>query len=232
MNFAKTSALQNIAAHHNLLASRPVTSARMGIVTGDPGFGKTSALKFLADQTNAAYILPYSGITQFGVISQILSALNLPQGLFLRNCVEILFEDLSKREANFTLLVDEGDFLDTKSLEFIRSIHDKYSIVTILAGHTRLSSRIKKYPQIKDRLMPLSIRPGTNDDAHLLADFISNGIDFIAPELVDAVYGQIGGNLRRLDEQFTLIKTYSEELGHVQIGLGLWEKNLVSRKAA
>lgn len=217
MNYAHTTALQKIAGHWDLINRRTKNSSHMALITGEPGLGKSSGLKYLHSITpDSAYVLPYSGITQFGLISLILDELNLPQGIFLRHCVSILFEFLAKQDGEFTLIIDECDFLDTKCLEFVRSIHDRFHIIVLMAGHTRFSSRIKKYPQISDRLLPLSIKPATINDAYLLAEFIG-GETFIDDDLIESIYKRIGGNLRKLDEEFTRIKQLSEELNGIKI---------------
>lgn len=115
----------------------------IGLVVGEAGAGKTTALRAYAEANphNSIYLLMDDSMTKQTVITNLAKALGFePKGSF-SDIASRVSEDLAVRD--LVVLIDEADYLKDNALELLRQIvNDKGKSGLVLAGLSRLEYRI------------------------------------------------------------------------------------------
>jgi len=137
-------------------------NADMGVIYGNAGFGKTTALQRYATQNGdfAAYLKCY--ITSSGRILMIAikKALGLSDTGY-KNSHQLMEEVIDFLCAQHRLLIiDEADLLSVRALEMLRAIFDDSQCGMVLCGLPRLLMNLTVGPQAKDNLAQLYSRVG------------------------------------------------------------------------
>jgi DNA transposition AAA+ family ATPase len=135
----------------------------MGMITGDPGTGKTYTFEQLSAVSEKA--LPYIVVScdqtssKKSVLVDTCEALELPargaSPTLLRRIVKYL------RDCPHLLIYDEADLLKGLEVyETIRAIHDKAGVGVVLCGNNNLAERILMYAEDRPELARLRDRIG------------------------------------------------------------------------
>jgi len=204
--------------------------ADLGVIYGNAGFGKTTALTRYANQNRGYAVYVKSYVTAKGrvLMNLIKEALGLPQVGYkpvhtaMREIINFLC--LNHR----LLIIDEADLLNVKSLEVLRAIYDDSQCGMILAGLPRLLMNLTVGPQAKENLAQLYSRVGIQVQIPNISfdelNHILKSYKIKDKEVIDAVYKRVEvAGMRKLAKILTRA-TRLAEINKTKITKKLIEK--------
>jgi DNA transposition AAA+ family ATPase len=145
-----------------MMRSRAETGyATMGVITGDAGVGKTIALQtYLQALTPRAYsgfpacvsikVSPRS--TAKALAKTLIATLNGEQAGHNVYDMEAVSAEAIRRNDLDLLLVDEGDWLNVESFEFLRHIFDRTGCPIVIVGLPRILRVITRHEKFVSRV--------------------------------------------------------------------------------
>ena len=135
---------------NSLLDSSTNISTSMGVVIGDAGRGKTTAVKrFVAEHESAVYIL-YMSYTKTQLFKAIAEALvGRSVGTYYGNLQLIMSATRIYRKL---IIIDEADRIPLQILEDLRTLNEAGTVPVLLVGEPLLASVIKKADRIDSRI--------------------------------------------------------------------------------
>jgi len=137
----------------NNLQNRAEGVPGMGLVYGEPGLGKTQAIKWWAFKNDAILIRCNQMMSARWLLKEILDYMSEIKPYSISDSFDEVIRNLILTPR--ILIVDEVDYLTmdkNKSIEILRDIHDKTNIPVVLVGMTNAHSRLKKFSHLYDRL--------------------------------------------------------------------------------
>jgi DNA transposition AAA+ family ATPase len=195
---------------------------RIGVVYGPSGYGKSVAMAFTAQRTDAAYLEAKSIWTQRSLLEAIAAELGIAS--LERSAPRILQQiiDQLMREPR-GLIVDEADHIVKKQhVEILRDIHDATGIPILLVGEEALPLKLKAWERFHNRILVATpAQPATADDAKKLRDLYCPRVA-IADDLVGAIVKECRGVTRRIVTNLTKAERLAIEDGRDAIDLGWW----------
>jgi len=126
----------------------------MGLLIGDAGAGKTTALRDYARKRPTSILVEADpGYTPRVFFEELCSRLNVSAP----NVTHAKFAQTVDRLKNSgrLLMIDEAEWLPTETLEYVRRIHDKAGIGIVLCGLPRLEKNIRGF---RESFLQLSSR--------------------------------------------------------------------------
>ncbi|VEJ09723.1 AAA family ATPase [Actinobacillus delphinicola] len=175
-------------------------SADINVIYGAAGIGKTQLLKQYAKEHSSAVLIEVDpSCTPKVLLTQICEKIGATARGSNHDLLAAILDKLENSDR--VLLVDEAELLNTRSLEFLRRIHDKANIGVVLAGMPRLLVNLQGK---NNELAQLYSRVGTaqnlgqalnDDDMALLIEQTLGTNEFNAPLMKAAK-----GNARRLSK--------------------------------
>lgn len=151
--FVKTNNVKRFITMMNNLQNRAEGFPGMGLVYGEPGLGKTQAIKWWAFKNDAILIRCNQMMSARWLLKEILDYMSEIKPYSISDSFDEVIRDLILTPR--VLIVDEVDYLTmdkNKSIEILRDIHDKTNIPVVLVGMTNAHSRLKKFSHLYDRL--------------------------------------------------------------------------------
>lgn len=195
----------------------------INVIFGAAGLGKTQMLKQYAKQNSSAVLIEVDpSCSPKVLLRKIAEAVGVTARGVNNELLDSIVSKLKGSER--LLLVDEAELLSTRSLEFIRRIHDLTGVGVVLAGMPRLLVNLKGK---NNELAQLYSRVGLacdlgnalpDDDLALLAESALGTDEFNAP-LIKACKG----NARRLSKLMRGV-VRSSEINGVPISAELVER--------
>ena len=151
--FVKTNNVKRFITMMNNLQNRAEGVPGMGLVYGEPGLGKTQAIKWWAFKNDAILIRYNQMMSARWLLKEILDYMSEIKPYSISDSFNEVIRNLILTPR--VLIVDEVDYLTmdkNKSIEILRDIHDKTNIPVVLVGMTNAHSRLKKFSHLYDRL--------------------------------------------------------------------------------
>ena len=150
--FVKTNNVKRFITMMNNLQNRAEGVPGMGLVYGEPGLGKTQAIKWWAFKNDAILIRCNQMMSARWLLKEILDYMSEIKPYTVSELFNEVIRNLILTPK--VLIVDEIDYLtiDSKAVEILRDIHDKTNIPVVLVGMTSANSRLKKFSHLYDRL--------------------------------------------------------------------------------
>ena len=151
--FVKTNNVKRFITMMNNLQNRAEGVPGMGLVYGEPGLGKTQAIKWWAFKNDAILIRCNQMMSARWLLKEILDYMSEIKPYSISDSFDEVIRNLILSPR--ALIVDEVDYLTmdkNKSIEILRDIHDKTNIPVVLVGMTNAHSRLKKFSHLYDRL--------------------------------------------------------------------------------
>lgn len=195
----------------------------INVIFGAAGLGKTQMLKEYARKNSSAILIEVDpSCTPKVLLRKIAEAVGATARGVNNELLDSIVSKLKGSER--LLMVDEAELLSTRSLEFIRRIHDLTGVGVVLAGMPRLLVNLKGK---NNELAQLYSRVGfacdlgnalPDDDLALLAESALGTDEFNAP-LIKACKG----NARRLSKLMRGV-VRSSEINNVPISAELVER--------
>lgn len=221
---SKTVFVSNIVrlteAGRALLESSPGLP-RMGLVYSASGFGKTTALAWLATRQNGVFVRATAMTTPTSLLESICKELCIAKRQKNSAALDDIVQGLSS--SNRPLFLDEADYLiDRKVLiETLRDIGDMANTPVILIGMKGIERRITERPQLYNRIAQwVEFHACTADDAALLARELCEVA--IRDDLLRQLHAQSEGVIRSMVVGLNRIEQVARNLGVASIGLAEW----------
>ena len=151
--FVKTNNVKRFITMMNNLQNRAEGVPGMGLVYGEPGLGKTQAIKWWAFKNDAILIRCNQMMSARWLLKEILDYMSEIKPYSISDSFDEVIRNLILTPR--ILIVDEVDYLTmdkNKSIEILRDIHDKTKVPVVLVGMTNAHSRLKKFSHLYDRL--------------------------------------------------------------------------------
>lgn len=203
-------------------AEAEATLPRIGILYGPSGYGKSVAMAFTAQRTNAAYIEAKRIWTQLSLLEAIAEELGITM---LKRSAPRIFQQVVD-QLNIEprgLIIDEMDYLVGKQhVEIIRDIHDSTRVPILLVGEEALPSKLQAWERFHNRILVFTpAQKATVEDARKLRDHYSPRIQ-IADDLVARIVQVCGGVTRRIVVNLKAVERAAMEAGETAIDLSWW----------
>lgn len=166
----------------------------MGLIHGESGFGKTTALQYLFNQdaTNGVYIRCMASDTPTSVLNRIAKECGIQPAGRAYDTLEGIIDVVRRNE--FCLFVDEVDYVvgSKRIMESFRDIYDNTEQPVLLVGMEEIARRISHRKQLHNR--------------------ISEWVEFKPADLEDVA--TFAYELMEIDEQ---IQVHDEVLDHIRL---------------
>lgn len=192
------------------------------VIVGDPGVGKSEALREFCLNYNKAIMRVdcYQGQTPKGFLQLICRELSLDANTSKHNMLMSITDKLKGSPA--LLVIDEGDFLSEESLNHLRYIWDHASLGVVLAGTSELHEAFEKNRRSKaararlKRRVALTIQVVELSRSEVRA-IIEETYDDATPETVQAFYAASSGIFGDLDQLIENVDDLREKMPKVQL---------------
>lgn len=197
----------------------------MAVLFGPPGYGKTQAAMFLAHPAgrNAVFV----SIRSFDTTKTLAQVICLELGIVVKTQwpVSTLYDHLVKRlqQLGRPLVLDEVDFIaETKTIDFIRTIHDNTSVPIFLIGEQDLQRKLlSRHERFHDRV--LVWKPAAACDVHDVRKLAAHHAPdlTLSAELVDALVVKTSGVARRVYNELKNLREECKRAGATSPSLSM-----------
>lgn len=194
---------------------------RMGLVYSESGYGKTTALAWLATRQNGVFVRALATTTPSSLLESICKELCIAKRQKNVSAVEDIVQALWTN--NRPLFIDEADYLisHAKLIETLRDIGDLAQTPVILIGMKGIERRITERPQLYNRIAQwVEFQAATIDDTKLLAKELAE-VE-IKEDLVRQLHQQSTGVVRLIVIGLARIEQVARSAGLTKIGLAEW----------
>jgi DNA transposition AAA+ family ATPase len=208
----------------NALVNRSNGMPGMGLVEGHTGFGKTTAVAWLAIRLNGVFVRALSTTTPSSLLESICKELGIGKRQGNVNAVEDIVRKLA--ETGRPLFIDEADYLAGKRslIETLRDIHDLALVPVVLIGMHGFRRKLIGLEQLTGRIAQwVEFEPSTLADAQLLANDLAEVK--VQPDLISKLHAAARGEVRRMVVGLNRIEQFARARGQESIGLAEWPAN-------
>lgn len=216
--------LRNIEILEQLLARTMDRAPHLpGIVTfsGPSGFGKSTAVAYVAAQQNGVYVEVRSVWTKKAFLEHLSTMLGLKQTSTIAGMADAVSHELAM--SGRPLLIDEGDNLVNRNLvELVRDIYEQSKASIVLIGEEMLPQKLKQWERFHGRIMAWAQAvPADANDVLALAAHYTPGLN-LAPDMVDRLVQEAKGSVRRIVTNLDEIAIVARGEGWKQVGVKEW----------
>lgn len=226
MNQDKTVLTKNIVRLSDAaetLLNRAKGMPGMGLVHGETGTGKTTAVGWMVNRYKGVYVRALAVWTPAAMFSTILRELGrYPHG----SCSQMMGDIIDAlASSGRPLFIDEADYLvDSKRMsESLRDIHDMTFVPVLLIGMAGIDQRLSSRKQLTGRvLQDVHFEPLDHEDAVTVARELCEVR--IKDDLLEYALQRVGGYIRNLVVALARIEEYARRKGMTSVGLADWGK--------
>jgi DNA transposition AAA+ family ATPase len=151
-SFIKTKNVKRFISLMDNLQKAPPNVAKMALVYGEYGLGKSQTIMWWVTNNDAIYVRCNHKISTKWLLTEIVKELDEEPCY----CSQNLFKQIeNKLKYNpKVIVVDEIDYLftNTHTIETLRDLHDKLGIPILLVGMGLADKKLQKYGHINDRI--------------------------------------------------------------------------------
>lgn len=212
----------NLRSAYEALAQRGPGVEGMGLVHGDAGFGKTTALTWLRAQTDAVHVRACATWTPRSMLATIMRELGREPLYRSSDMVPEIVKLLG--DTNRGLYVDELDYLTgsdylTTNLDTLRDIHDLSKMPVLLIGMKGVEKKIASRLQLARRITQwVEFLPADLDDARTLTDTVCEV--HLDDELLGDLHGQAKGNIGLMSNGLARVEQFGKANGFTKKPIG------------
>jgi DNA transposition AAA+ family ATPase len=202
----------HLSSAYEALAQRGFGIEGMGLVYGQAGFGKTTALTYLRAKTDAVHVRALRTWTQTSMLATIMRELGMEPLSRASNMVSEIVRALSS--ANRGLYVDEIDYLAGTRYELsltdtLRDIHDMSKQPVLLIGMEGVQRRLAHRLQLARRITQwVEFLPADMDDARTLAATVCEVQ--LDEELLADLHAQAKGNIGLMSNGLARVEQFAK----------------------
>lgn len=214
----------NLRSAYEALAQRGFGIEGMGLVHGFAGAGKTTAIAWLRNQTNAVHVRALRIWTPPTMLASIMLELGATPVRPAANNVLQIARLLG--ETNRALYVDEVDYLignvrESVMLDTLRDIHDLSKMPVILIGHDGFQRRLAHRPQFARRITQwVEFLPADIDDARVLADTVCEVV--VDDELLTLLHKAASGSIGLMVTGLSRLESLAKANGLTSVNVERW----------
>ena len=202
-----------------------VGAPHMAVLFGPPGYGKTQAAMFLAHPAgrNAVFI----SVRMFDTTKTLATLICLELGIRTKTQwpVATMYEHIVARlqQLGRPLVIDEVDYIaETKTIDFIRTIHDNTTVPIFLIGEQDLKRKLlSRHERFHDRV--LVWKEAAKCDAHDVRKLAAHhaGDLVCTPELIEALVVKTSGVARLVYNELKALREECKRAGTTQPTLAM-----------
>lgn len=228
--------VKNVATLQNAfqaLKARDAGVPGMGLVHGETGAGKTTAVTWLMNRENAIYVRAAATWTPSAMLGKIMGELGAEA---LARGSSAMVDHITNAMAidQRPLFVDEADYLlaNLKMLETLRDIHDVSGLPVVLVGMAGIEKRLVHRQQLSRRISQwVGFKPCDLEDAAILARNVCEV--GIAEDLLAYVHAEAKGSMGHMVVGLSRIESLAKGQGWDAITSQQWgnRKLFLSSKA-
>lgn len=203
------------------LLNRSVSLPGMGLIEGDSGLGKSTAITWLALKQNGIHVRAMATSTPRSLLQSICEELVIQPRHSLINTINEIVRSLS--ESGRPLFIDEADYLVERKIlvETLRDIHDMTQVPVVLIGMKGIGRKITVYPQLYNRIAQwVEFQPANFEDVRLLAKELVEVK--VKDDLLRTLYQHSGGIVRLVVIGLNRIEQLAMSRGLAEIGQADW----------
>ena len=194
----------------------------LGVYYGPSGFGKTTTIVAVANQTRAYYVQMRSAWGKKALLEKIAFEMGLRPASTVAANLDLICEQMSTSQR--PLILDEADHAASRPgmVELLRDIYEGSQAPLMLVGEEMLPNKLKKFERFHGRVLAwVPAQPVTMDDAMKLKTIYSPDIA-IADDLMAYVVEIAHGSVRRLCINLVDIQDYAMLHGLDSINRAEW----------
>jgi DNA transposition AAA+ family ATPase len=199
----------------------PSQMPHIAVLSGAPGLGKTQAAAYMAHPmgVNAVFVQLRPFETMKSLAKLLLAELDVR--VKSHESVPEMFEQICERLSVMQrpLLIDEVDHIaETKSVDFIRAIHDKCATPIFLIGEEKLQQKLlSRHERFHDRVLVWAHAvPCDVDDTASLAKHYVPALAW-EPNALQALVSKTQGVARRITTELERIKEECKHAGTTSV---------------
>lgn len=212
-----------LAEAGDALLNRAPGMPGMGLCFGPSGYGKTTAIAWLATRQHGVFVRARATSTPTSLLETICRELNIAASNRLSRTVDALVDKLA--ETGRPLFVDEADYVvaQQRLADTLRDLHDLSSVPVILIGMAGIDRKISTSPQLSGRIAQwVEFQPASVEDAKLLTrELCEIGV---ADDLVAELHGRANGSMRNIVVGLGKIEQYARSRSTGKVALADWPR--------
>lgn len=208
----------------NALVNRAYGMPGMGLIEGETGYGKTTAVAWLTVRLNGLFVRALATTTPSSLLESICKELGIGKRATNVGTVEEIVRKLA--ETGRPLFIDEADYLADKRrlIETLRDIHDLATVPVVLIGMHGFRRKITHLQQLTGRIAQwVDFQPSSVEDANLLARELAE-VE-IDKALVSKLHESARGSVRLIVVGLNRIEQFAKNRGLAKIGAAEWPAN-------
>ena len=218
--------LRNIGVLEELLLRSIDRESHLpGIVTfsGPSGFGKSTAVGFVAAQHQAIYVEVRSVWTKKAFLEAVLKQMGIKAAPTIAGMADQVSEELAASQR--PLMLDEGDNLVERNLiELVRDLYEQSKAPVVLIGEELLPQKLKRWERFHGRVMDWAqALPADGNDVRTLVRHYAPDIE-LKDDFVQRLVQEANGSVRRIVTNIDKIAYVARNEGWKQVGLQEWAK--------
>jgi len=203
------------------LMHRDIGTEGMGLLWGDPGQGKSTAVAYTVNAMDGVYVRAIGSWTVTSMLGTIAQELGGHRMLRRADMITYICQQLAQNPR--PVFIDEADYL-FRQLEMLDSLRDIYDISgcpVILVGMEDIARRLQNHGRFARRVTQWVEFQGIDlDDARIVADTCCD--IHIADDLLQHLHGVTAGNIGRQIVALTKIERMAKSSALDQVGLQQW----------
>lgn len=220
----KTLMTKNMLAAYDLLGQLEMAAEEetpaMGLITGNPGLGKTTSAAWLFVKADGVLVTCDKVDTEASILRKLCREYGIqpPHGR-----TKLL--DAVREQANRIgkpIFFDEADYISKKEdvLETIRGIYDSANVPMLLIGYAKLPTIMKTMPQLRGRIGGhVQLAPADMEDINLMATLADV---HVKDDLLKVLLQDTGGNFRDIRTGLSRIEKFAQTNDMKEISLDQW----------
>ncbi|OHD22317.1 MAG: AAA family ATPase [Spirochaetes bacterium GWB1_59_5] len=220
---AMTKNMKRFTAAVDDLMNRPMGTEGMGLLWGEPGEGKSTAVAHVASTYDADYIRAMGCWTVTSMLGDICKALGYAGRRMCRRADMIAWIIQRVAENPRPLFIDEADYLFNQwsMLDALRDIYDTGGCPIILVGMEDIARRIQNEKRFARRVTQhIEFKGVDMDDAHCLATTVCE--TGVAPDLLEYLHREAAANIGRMVIGLSRIEKFGRANRLDQVTLKQW----------
>ncbi len=204
------------------LAGRDAGVPGMGLVCGNTGYGKTTAIAWLVNQVRGIYARANATWTPSAMLGALMKEIGA-EPLHSRNSIMVDYIIGKLSLDNRPLFIDESDYLfsNLKMLETLRDIHDASGVPVMLIGMEGIERRLVHRKQLARRVSQwIEFRPADLSDARTLTNTVCE-VE-ISDDMLERLHSEARGNVGLMVVGLARIETLAKANGWKSLDLDRW----------
>ena len=223
--------MTQVAQIHNLdmvrvaverLINRQDSLPGFAVLYGPAGYGKSTALLAVANETRAYYVQMRSAWGRKALLEKILFEMGLKPFGTITNMLDQVCAQLGA--SGRPLMIDEFDFAVRSDgmVELIRDIYEGSQATVILSGEEMLPQKLKRWERFHSRVLSwLPAQPVSVADAGALVPIYAPGIK-IADDMIEHLVHLASGSVRRVVVNLSGIHEAAATAGWSKVDRAVW----------